>query len=59
VADLEKELHPPRRSLRKVQKDRKMLKEEVDAEDMPAIVARWTGTRHENAFEAIVSGSPS
>jgi len=43
VADLEKRIASASAKLAEVQKDRKMLKEEVDAEDIAGIVARWTG----------------
>jgi ATP-dependent Clp protease ATP-binding subunit ClpB len=43
VADLLKKIKEASSKLQKVQKDRKMLKEEVDAEDIAEIVARWTG----------------
>jgi ATP-dependent Clp protease ATP-binding subunit ClpB len=43
VADLEKKIKEASSKLQKVQTDRKMLKEEVDAEDIAEIVARWTG----------------
>jgi len=40
---LEKELEEKRQKLAELQKDRKMLKEEVEEEDIAEIVARWTG----------------
>ncbi|MBI2619677.1 MAG: ATP-dependent chaperone ClpB [Ignavibacteriales bacterium] len=43
VAQLEKKLKEAAAKLAEVQKDRKMLKEEVDAEDIAEIVAKWTG----------------
>ena len=43
IADLEKKIAEASRKLAEVQKNRKMLKEEVDAEDIAEIVARWTG----------------
>jgi ATP-dependent Clp protease ATP-binding subunit ClpB len=43
VATLEKNIGEASAKLGQVQKDRKMLKEEVDAEDIAEIVARWTG----------------
>lgn len=43
VADLLKRIKEASSRLQKVQTDRKMLKEEVDAEDIAEIVARWTG----------------
>jgi ATP-dependent Clp protease ATP-binding subunit ClpB len=43
IAELEKNIKAASTTLAEVQKDRKMLKEEVDAEDIAEIVARWTG----------------
>jgi ATP-dependent Clp protease ATP-binding subunit ClpB len=43
VAGLEKKIRAASDELGRVQKDRKMLKEEVDAEDIAEIVSRWTG----------------
>src|SRR5512143_1883345 len=43
IASLEKKLHAASSRLAEVQKEKKMLKEEVDAEDIAEIVARWTG----------------
>ena len=43
IATLEKRIHEASERLAVVQKDKKMLKEEVDAEDIAEIVARWTG----------------
>jgi ATP-dependent Clp protease ATP-binding subunit ClpB len=43
IAGLEKQLKEASAKLQGIQKDRKMLKEEVDADDIAAIVARWTG----------------
>jgi ATP-dependent Clp protease ATP-binding subunit ClpB len=43
LTDLEKKITAASAKLQEVQKDRKMLKEEVDAEDIAGIVARWTG----------------
>ena len=43
VAGLEKKLKDASAKLAEVQRDRKMLKEEVDAEDIAEIVAKWTG----------------
>ncbi|HKY62012.1 MAG TPA: ATP-dependent chaperone ClpB [bacterium] len=40
---LEKELTALNQKLAELQKDRKMLKEEVDAEDVAEVVAKWTG----------------
>jgi ATP-dependent Clp protease ATP-binding subunit ClpB len=43
LADLEKKIREASGKLAEVQVDTKMLKEEVDAEDIAEIVARWTG----------------
>jgi ATP-dependent Clp protease ATP-binding subunit ClpB len=43
IANLEKKLKEKSRNLAEVQRDQKMLKEEVDADDIAEIVAKWTG----------------
>ena len=43
IATLEKELKSESTKLSQIQKDKKMLKEEVDAEDIAEVVAKWTG----------------
>lgn len=43
ISELEKNLKLETQELAKVQKDKKMLKEEVDAEDIAEVVAKWTG----------------
>jgi ATP-dependent Clp protease ATP-binding subunit ClpB len=43
IAGLEKQLKAASEKLAEVQKGQKMLKEEVDAEDIAEIVAKWTG----------------
>ncbi len=43
ITNLTRELRSATEKLAVVQKDTKMLKEEVDAEDIAEIVARWTG----------------
>jgi ATP-dependent Clp protease ATP-binding subunit ClpB len=43
IVGLEKKLKEASAKLVEVQKDQKMLKEEVDAEDIAEIVAKWTG----------------
>jgi ATP-dependent Clp protease ATP-binding subunit ClpB len=43
ITGLEKKVAEASSKLATVQKDRKMLKEEVDAEDIAEIVAKWTG----------------
>jgi ATP-dependent Clp protease ATP-binding subunit ClpB len=43
INELEKKLKEETAQLSKVQKDKKMLKEEVDAEDIAEVVSKWTG----------------
>jgi ATP-dependent Clp protease ATP-binding subunit ClpB len=43
IAGLEKQLKDETKQLSSIQKDKKMLKEEVDAEDIAEVVAKWTG----------------
>jgi ATP-dependent Clp protease ATP-binding subunit ClpB len=43
LTELERKITSASAKLQEVQKDRKMLKEEVDSEDIAEIVARWTG----------------
>ncbi len=43
IASLQKKMTGAAEKLARVQKDKKMLKEEVDAEDIAEIVSRWTG----------------
>lgn len=43
IAELEKELTHENDQLTEIQKDKKMLKEEVDEEDIAQVVATWTG----------------
>ncbi len=43
IPELEKELQIKTAELASIQKNNKMLKEEVDAEDVAEIVAKWTG----------------
>ena len=43
LTQLEKELAETNQKLQELQKERRMLKEEVDEEDIAEIVARWTG----------------
>lgn len=49
---LEKNLKAASAKLAEVQKDRKMLKEEVDAEDIAEIVAKWTGIPVQRMLES-------
>jgi len=43
LAAAERELHQAQNHLAALQKDRRMLKEEVDEEDIAALVSKWTG----------------
>ena len=43
LGELQKQLEKENENLAALQKDRKMLKEEVDAEDVAEVVAKWTG----------------
>ena len=43
IANLEKQLTQETKALAEIQKDQKMLKEEVDAEDIAEVVSKWTG----------------
>lgn len=43
LVELNRELEAQHAKLAEVQKDRRMLKEEVDAEDVAEVVAKWTG----------------
>lgn len=43
IIDMNKQLEEKSNKLNELQKDKKMLKEEVDAEDIAEIVSRWTG----------------
>ncbi len=43
IAELQKQLEKENQSLAGLQKEKKMLKEEVEAEDVAAVVAKWTG----------------
>jgi ATP-dependent Clp protease ATP-binding subunit ClpB len=43
IAQLMKDLEDTKQRLAEIQKDRSMLKEEIDAEDVADIVSRWTG----------------
>jgi len=49
---LEKKLKEASMKLLEVQKDQKMLKEEVDAEDIAEIVAKWTGIPVQRMLES-------
>jgi len=43
ITSLQKQIEESSEKLAKLQKDNKMLKEEVDAEDIAEIVSKWTG----------------
>jgi ATP-dependent Clp protease ATP-binding subunit ClpB len=43
LIELEKALEDENKKLEELQSDRRMLKEEVDAEDIAEVVAKWTG----------------
>jgi ATP-dependent Clp protease ATP-binding subunit ClpB len=43
ISNLEKQMSAETKKLAQVQKNKKMLKEEVDAEDIAEIVSKWTG----------------
>ncbi len=43
ITELENDLKEETEKLKEIQKNRKMLKEEVDAEDIAEVVAKWTG----------------
>ena len=43
LIELEKSLNEENRKLEELQADQKMLKEEVDSEDIAEVVAKWTG----------------
>jgi len=43
ATELKKRFDEAKRKLSELQKDKKMLKEEVDAEDIARVVSRWTG----------------
>ncbi|MCG2824440.1 MAG: ATP-dependent chaperone ClpB, partial [Desulfobulbaceae bacterium] len=43
IVELEKQLAAENAHLAEIQQDRKMLKEEVDEEDVAQVVAKWTG----------------
>ncbi len=43
LVEIQKELEETQKHLAELQKDKKMLKEEVDEEDVAAVVSKWTG----------------
>jgi ATP-dependent Clp protease ATP-binding subunit ClpB len=48
IVELEKQLAAENEHLAQIQQDRKMLKEEVDEEDVASVVAKWTGIPVDN-----------
>lgn len=52
LVELDKELDAKNQRLAEIQKDRKMLKEEVDEEDVAAVVAKWTGIPTDRLLES-------
>jgi ATP-dependent Clp protease ATP-binding subunit ClpB len=52
IAGIEKKLKDASGKLNEVQKHKKMLKEEVDAEDIAEIVAKWTGIPVQRMLES-------
>ncbi|HWP82324.1 MAG TPA: ATP-dependent chaperone ClpB [Bacteroidota bacterium] len=52
IASLEKKVKDASAKLAEVQRDHKMLKEEVDAEDIAEIVAKWTGIPVQRMLES-------
>ncbi len=52
LRDYEQQLKKRHAELMKLQKDRRMLKEEVDAEDIAEVVSKWTGIPVSRMLEA-------
>lgn len=52
IASLEKELNEKNQRLQELQKEHKMLKEEVDEEDVAEVVSKWTGVPVTKMMEA-------
>jgi len=48
IVELEKQMAAENEHLAQIQEDRKMLKEEVDEEDVASVVAKWTGIPVDN-----------
>jgi ATP-dependent Clp protease ATP-binding subunit ClpB len=48
IVELEKQMAAENERLAQIQQDRKMLKEEVDEEDVASVVAKWTGIPVDN-----------
>jgi ATP-dependent Clp protease ATP-binding subunit ClpB len=51
LTELAKELEAKNRQLQELQKDQRLLKEEVDAEDIANIVSKWTGVQVSRLLE--------
>jgi len=51
IVQLEKELEEENKKLEEIQKEHSMLKEEVSAEDVAAVVAKWTGVPVDKLLE--------
>ncbi len=51
IVELEKQLASENERLAEIQKERKMLKEEVSEEDIASVVAKWTGIPVDNLLE--------
>ena len=52
IANLEKQLLKETKLLAEIQKDQRMLKEEVDAEDIAEVVSKWTGIHVNKMLES-------
>jgi ATP-dependent Clp protease ATP-binding subunit ClpB len=52
IVELEKQMAAENERLAKIQQDRKMLKEEVDEEDVASVVAKWTGIPVDNLLSS-------
>ncbi|HSH09620.1 MAG TPA: AAA family ATPase, partial [Oceanipulchritudo sp.] len=52
IVELEKQITAENERLAHVQQDRKMLKEEVDEEDVASVVAKWTGIPVDNLLSS-------
>ncbi|MCK6613916.1 MAG: ATP-dependent chaperone ClpB [Ignavibacteriaceae bacterium] len=52
IVELEKKLKKEAAELTSIQKDKKLLKEEVEAEDIAEIVAKWTGIPVQRMLES-------
>jgi len=52
IVELEKQMDAEKERLAQIQQDRKMLKEEVDEEDVASVVAKWTGIPVDNLLSS-------